>query len=1077
MAEQVHFDSEKPSSGVCTLSKKTQKLVQAASVISETLKSLESSILAQTAKLTPSRDVGPNTRLPAAYTLVHTTSTSKDSVVSKPVDLAPVFIQSHETLSSVSPMPSVSNHPVFETVTSIKADTPTTVAPAESIKNNVLNQSHTEPQNVVSDKSEASKLLKPPVHHTATHRGENIISIFSSNGNEKLALESSEPIQKVTQETTEHISEPKSNLLEESVCSAAKMIELLNENRELRNLIDASQKTNESGTHHSSQSTMDTQTQPLPINQPVSLASQTKHVSEMVPWQDMQFPPRHKEVKDLQFRIAQLESQLITVKSQRQDAIHQSTILSSKCDSMHAHNHELQMRVSRQALEMKSLSEQNEMLRKESQRAIERENALNDQISKLAKNLDAAQKNCESSPTRRVQSEVLPITVPLTSTFTPAPDTTSPSVPVSIQPTVVSQQSTSSSVSAKISMMQLIDERIKWTSTTTVAYRSADVAGQTGGIELLRQLDTISTSFHTFQQMVESISTIPNVHVVYLLIAQVVETVWTMAKSICFVFDESLMIDGRIERIRGESSQVRLITERTIHDMTTRFKTESVSMQHEMDTLKHQLQNALKERDALQMSVVDLNSSMKSLVASNTELRQEKHALMKDQAEMETDIRVREAVMSTIPSSFPVQVPVLVNVNDTKASTENTSHHNDSVQIHELKCNLQTHIEYLEKTITEWQSENSTLQQLFQKSEAMVHSKNAENCELSKRIVDFEDAIENEKLRTKKLVELVKVLKKEKKDIQTSLSMSRSFQNGKNGCNRCSADEQPTQDPVHLGRVLENHITSMTKEHSKLNVSSIHEQPDMNSLLVKAFTDGNGSHGFEAETLFKLVRDNETTSQQLTSLGQAIEDVILKSQTLDNENKTLKERIRSKKLKAQSRESCWLDKIKSLKGDLAKSIDDCGQLDRVLADYEKQFNSILIFTRNLNVDYAMDDPNAGHPYPFASLFAHVSSLNTAATTHASLLQQKLVELQQHIDAKEAQLQAQISVSDAVSHKSQEQTGEIHDLQKQNEFKEREVQKLRLDMQQCEEARKQIEAKLKKVVSAYKSFMSDPCSSK
>ncbi|KAH6573621.1 hypothetical protein BASA62_002881 [Batrachochytrium salamandrivorans] len=768
-----------------------------------------------------------------------------------------------------------------------------------------------------------------------------------------------------------------------------------------------------------------------------------------------QYPQKQRSPQDnydnLRNRIALLEADLDRTIHQKNDAQAQSIAMTAKYESIQARNHNLQMKISFQDREMKALSEQNEMMRRASQRARETEAALQSQIIKLVSETQTA------------------TTIHQTPLNTkPAPVSTVASTP-GIDPTHVLQMDDST----KNCLLKMIDERMRWVSSTRDKYQSSDVTDRAGVIDALRQLDTVMATFHGIQRIVQCIKNTTDVNQAYLFCTQVVEGISAISKGVCATLEESQLIDQRISRLFEESTQIRKRAEHTIHDMTVQFQVSHTAMRHEMDLLGNRLNATIAERDSLRETNTNLTNSTSSVVSSNTELRKLNKNLLKKCTERDSTKPVPEPTPT--PVNVAVPVPVFVKMEDLQTHSDQMEQNYCPPPIHELNQSLKSHVEYLEKTITDWREENESLRLLLQQSETMVKSKDAESTQYMQQIMDLQTGIEDERLKTKKAVELVKSIKHDKNGTQEYDPCDTEREHHRDlphGLQYDGLGHGPPTTTVELERVFDEHVAKFKKPSTRLNEMSSAGQSEIYTMLEKALVGEAGAcNGFGADALFKLVRDSETSSAQLADLGHAIEDAVSKSKILTDENQNLKDRIRADRTKMRSRESAWLEKIKSLRQDYTKCVDDCRQLDEVLADYEKQFSSILIFSSKMNAANT-DPPGAGHPYPFATLFAHLDSVYVSVTHHAESLHQRVNELQECVSSKETQLQAQTTATETISIKGQEQTSKIHDLQRQGELHAHKLEQLKQDLEQSEDARKKAESKLKKVVTAYKTFMGD-----
>eukprot|EP00842_Homolaphlyctis_polyrhiza_P002699 jgi/Hompol1/342/HPOL_004244-RA len=530
--------------------------------------------------------------------------------------------------------------------------------------------------------------------------------------------------------------------------------------------------------------------------------------------------------------------------------------------------------------------------------------------------------------------------------------------------------------------------------------------------------------------------------------AELVDHISQMCDDLCTSLAESLVIDERIERLREESAQVRHETEKTVREMSERFSTERTVQMQENDSLRHQIQSITADLDSMRRANAELQASLASSVISSKQLQATNDELL-------TQLQAVGTTHNKHDHPQKETVPIVV-LPDVVADLSKEAHTQEIRDLQSTNQSLKRHIDFLDATIAEWKHENESLRESLSCCESKWQSKEAEYHRLLKKASQLESAVQDERLKNKKAVELVKTIKEDLRRVQRQHPIEfESVSQTQPALSR--GGNMPASDLEHL---FEERVADIQKAASPIRAANMTAESSLN-LETREFLAGimanQSGDSSEIDKLLRLIKGSENTSIQLANFGHVVEE-------LTEENKVLREAARENQEKQQRREDSWLSKIEELRDDYAKSVGDCEQLDAVLSDYEKQFGNILIFTANIS---NIASPEEGHPYPFAALFSQLNNEYATATHHSALLQQRVTELQQTVEAKESQLQTQIAALDTMSLNSQQQKGEIHDLQRQNESLARKLDELKREMRECHESRKTLEHKLKKIVSMFK----------
>lgn len=191
-------------------------------------------------------------------------------------------------------------------------------------------------------------------------------------------------------------------------------------------------------------------------------------------------------------------------------------------------------------------------------------------------------------------------------------------------------------------------------------------------------------------------------------------------------------------------------------------------------------------------------------------------------------------------------------------------------------------------------------------------------------------------------------------------------------------------------------------------------------------------------------------------------DVIKQTAELKEENASLEERLEQMKAKTKVRETAWLEKTKELRIDYDKCVEDCEKMDRMLANYEQQYKTTLVFAQGVLEGVT---PTT-HPFPFSQIISNAMTQHKQSNDLNKSLKHRIDELQKDLDAKANQLSSQAIVSETISVLNQQQKEEIQGLQRQIDVQMRKMDQLKREAQNNDEARQFVEAKIRKVVTAY-----------
>ncbi|KAJ3281600.1 hypothetical protein HK104_011370 [Borealophlyctis nickersoniae] len=712
------------------------------------------------------------------------------------------------------------------------------------------------------------------------------------------------------------------------------------------------------------------------------------------------------------------------------DRIHE---LTDQCEAAQAEAQELHMRVSRQNMELKSLLEQNSILRKENKRLIEQEVGLKRRLLEVEAEVEAGRNSMDRDDGRGSTSG---------SSHTRART-----------PNKVDEE-------ARQGLLRLIEDEIRRigdkkrqiTSTHVGGGRSrhADVDWSlSAGLSFAspRILDAMVMSLDNARLAVSSAHYAANPQQFLSTCGEVVQVVVTCAGAIHLALEDSVLVDERIQRIREDSVKVREETERTIRDLADRYAADVRTLQGDNRTLEQNLITIQKDLAKIKQEYADERARRKQLEATREADRDLASAREKSLIE-ETSAAVEQTATAAVLDSELRLKDHVARIDDLTA--ENTR--------------LKAHAEVLERTIAEWKTECATLRDALHKTELAPVEVDEKVMKLQGLVDKLEERVEDEKLKNRKAAELIKSFKEDlevaKKDAERVKVAEEA--NGPSSLEELEHTMKERLDDLERrGRVSNTYLGDLLNGQET-------------DVLAGLFSSGGLGNAQDVEALLALLKENQDTADQLSQLSGMIEDQVKRANTLKSENATLADALSETKDKLKLREEAWLGKFETLQSALESIRKQHTDVETLLLGYEKQYKAVALLVHDTDADTPSDclrsegggSCDHGHPYPFATRFSHLHNLYVSSKHSMSLLHQKLADLARTAEER-------LTRVESLEGQHAETREEAERAKREAEERGRRVAELEKTLGQVEEQKRAAESKLKRIVNGCKVLMGGP----
>ncbi|KAJ3048588.1 hypothetical protein HK097_010403, partial [Rhizophlyctis rosea] len=428
--------------------------------------------------------------------------------------------------------------------------------------------------------------------------------------------------------------------------------------------------------------------------------------------------------------------------------------MTGRCEVLQNDVHDLQMRLSRQNMELKSLLEQNSILRKENKRLIEQEGILKKKL--LASEVEGLikDKSRAASPQHDIGRCMTPVERE------------------GMERLSVLVENEIRSLEEKGHEMAVAQRRADRSIAHTVDWLSSGLFQAPHLIEgMVKSLKHLKESMANGTEPQNQ-----HRHQILTVGSEILHTVSTCAKAIQSVWKESSELDARIHRIREDSVKIRQEAEETIEDLTNQYAEDVRALEKGNRALEANLVAMRGELDKIHTKYVEerrtLNEKISVLQQHCQHVDQRNHNLESHIQPMEEEIaRLREVERVSKETerdleyrykleqkdmehhSATIEHEASTAVMDAERRIKDLTRQLDAVTEDNIKFKSQ--IDCLERQIGEWKTENATLKDTLGKREALPIETGEGIIKLQSTIAKLQTKIEDEKLKNRKAAELI----------------------------------------------------------------------------------------------------------------------------------------------------------------------------------------------------------------------------------------------------------------------------------------------------------------------------------
>ncbi|KAI8896382.1 hypothetical protein BC833DRAFT_103038 [Globomyces pollinis-pini] len=264
-------------------------------------------------------------------------------------------------------------------------------------------------------------------------------------------------------------------------------------------------------------------------------------------------------------KIRELETEIATLKSKNIDSQHTITTLTSQCDKFKVRQHELEMKASRHNIEMRSLLDQNNLLRTENRRLIDQEATLKTKIIGLAEKPD-----------------IKPIALDAADEI------------------------------SKERIVQRIDEELGWLAVKTheVQATKMDISIQQ---KQKQQLDMFKEVCESLKKVLKNVETSPKVKGFLKLLEYLVKIICQTCGNCWDLIQGTNELDEKIEKLHHDSGKVR-------KEAIEKIKRLNESHRQDVEERDHMNSNLKSKLNALTEKYKQILSEHEELIKQNDEL-------------------------------------------------------------------------------------------------------------------------------------------------------------------------------------------------------------------------------------------------------------------------------------------------------------------------------------------------------------------------------------------------------------------------------------------------------------------------
>ncbi|KAJ3044718.1 hypothetical protein HDV00_001122 [Rhizophlyctis rosea] len=784
--------------------------------------------------------------------------------------------------------------------------------------------------------------------------------------------------------------------------------------------------------------------------------------------------PENDTASFLRSKVTHLEKEVVRLKqlaesahsAKEEEALIEVT---TRCETLQNDVHDLQMRVSRQNMELKSLLEQNSILRKENKRLIEQEGMLKKKL--LASEVEGLIK--DRSRAASPQQE---------------PRSFSPVEREGIERLCLILETEIRSIEQKSHEITVAQKRADRSTSHTVDWLSSGLFQAPHLLDnLVKNLKQLKENMHPSFPSAQDQNAHP--HQFLTTCADIVHTVSTCAQTIQTVWKESSDLDKRIHKLKEESIKIRKEAEETIEDLTTQYGEDVrvlekgnralegslVTLRNEVDKIRS---GHVEERKGFKEAIRGLERQVADIGGRNRELERHvrelggevgrleevERGLREQNREMERVYRIEHEDLAD--NSFVIEQSAGAAVMEAEVRIKELTREIDVVREDNLK--LQAHVASLERQVGEWKGENEKLRDAAVKEDArraITEGKEEEILDLKTLLAGLEHKIDSEKLKNRKAAELIKSLNDQLTTTKSELTLL------KDASKHISDNE--SENYQHLRRsegLLRERV--LGKERRKGGSVRLEDDGGDGDLFAGLFEPEGGVERQDMEAVLALIEKNQDTAEQLTRLSAMLEEHVEQAQNLKHENETLSSSLTKCEKRLKTREQAWFQKFTSLQNDIESLRDEQSSVETLLTAYESQFHGIKALAGDI-----ITEKGADHPYPFLPHFTHLHNLYTSTQHTLSLSHQQNANLTQKAEERQMQLhtleiahQGKREECEAARRECEERGRRCAEMERRVREVEGRAGELEKRVREVVGEKRVVEGKLRKFVNGYRTLV-------
>ncbi|KAI9140087.1 hypothetical protein BKA69DRAFT_1125969 [Paraphysoderma sedebokerense] len=381
--------------------------------------------------------------------------------------------------------------------------------------------------------------------------------------------------------------------------------------------------------------------------------------------------------------------------------------------------------------------------------------------------------------------------------------------------------------------------------------------------------------------------------------------------------------------------------------------------------------------------------------------------------------------------SFPPMSPILsgaspqfIDINIPQLSPLKS----DSAQCHELESKIReltsanNHLIGLQKqfenTLNEWKSENVTLRKLLEATTQNIEeNKSNEKSEIERAsIVKLKSKLQEQKLKNRQLEETIHELEVSLQNQQKDL--------------RSLVEDREHQMQLETDKTILDLQQQISQLHSQISQNV--ESTQVQELLKKFAKSMNVPYNVTAvstsslsgilEYLINVIDEHNASTRTLDELKSTISDHVKSLNDLRKENEELKKIIEMLESKYNSKQKKLEEQVIVKDNEVNELKSVINGLENVLREYDKMYESVVTLIESGGNESSPSLTSDTHPLPFLRQFKHLHQLHVSVAhnlNHNRQILDKLQTASEENDETKSQLHKFVSICTALEKEKDE----------------------------------------------------------